>query len=80
MADEYERALQHPDRQVVIGQDLSYRLYAVASFSSGSAKYTRAEPLMRRALEIAEASLGPNHPWTQTFRKNLEYLTRQMGR
>ena len=33
-----------------------------------------AEPMMRRALEIYEKSLGPDHPDTQTFRQNLEIL------
>ncbi|MBC8472585.1 MAG: tetratricopeptide repeat protein [Planctomycetes bacterium] len=38
------------------------------------ARFSEAEPLMRRALEIFEKSLGPDHPNTQTVRGNLESL------
>jgi hypothetical protein len=33
-----------------------------------------AEPLFRRALEIDEASYGPDHPLTQIARKNMDSL------
>ncbi|WP_298912456.1 tetratricopeptide repeat protein, partial [uncultured Nostoc sp.] len=39
-------------------------------------KYSDAEPLYIKALEIAEKQLGANHPKTITYRKNLEYLRR----
>jgi hypothetical protein len=37
-----------------------------------------AEPLMRRAVDIFEASLGPDHPSTQTAKRNLEILLAEM--
>jgi hypothetical protein len=41
-------------------------------------KYKEAEPLYRRAVEIAEKSLGVDHPSTQTIRQNLELLRQAM--
>jgi hypothetical protein len=38
-----------------------------------------AEPLMRRAVDILERSLGPDHPWTRTGRTNLEILLAEIG-
>jgi len=38
-----------------------------------------AEPLMRRAVAILERSLGPDHPWFQRGRRNLEILLTEMG-
>jgi hypothetical protein len=37
-----------------------------------------AEPMYRRALEVFEKSLGPDHPKTQTVRTNLELLRRDL--
>ena len=37
-------------------------------------RLTEAEPLMRRALEILEKSLGVDHPNTQATRRSLEAL------
>jgi hypothetical protein len=37
-----------------------------------------AEPLMRRAVEIFEASLGPDHPDTGLARENLKVITAKM--
>jgi len=44
------------------------------------ARYAEAEPLHRRALEIREAALGPNHPDTATSLNNLGVLLRVQGR
>lgn len=38
-----------------------------------------AEPLMRRAVEIFERSLVPDHPSTQAGRRNLEILLREIA-
>jgi hypothetical protein len=38
-----------------------------------------AEPLMRRAVEIYEASLGPDHPTSRGVRRNLELLLADMN-
>jgi len=37
-----------------------------------------AEPLMRRAVEIVERSLGGDHPTTRMFQKNLAILLKRM--
>ncbi|KAB8318275.1 tetratricopeptide repeat protein, partial [Tolypothrix campylonemoides VB511288] len=50
----------------------SYNNLALLYSSQG--RYTEAEPLLLKALEIAERSLGDNHPNTITFRENLKYL------
>jgi hypothetical protein len=39
-----------------------------------------AEPLVRRAVGIVESSLGPDHPYTLTTRKNLELLLAEQGK
>jgi len=41
---------------------------------------SQAEPLIRRALKIFEDSLGPDHPKTQTVRKNLEILQKELDK
>ncbi|KAB8331292.1 tetratricopeptide repeat protein, partial [Scytonema tolypothrichoides VB-61278] len=37
-------------------------------------RYTDAEPLYIKALEIASLRLGENHPNTITLRENLQFL------
>ena len=44
------------------------------------AAYAEAEPLMRRALAIGEAGLGPDHPSVATSLGNLAGLLRATGR
>lgn len=44
------------------------------------ALYDEAEPLYRRALEICEKALGPEHPSTKLYRENLQFLLKKMGR
>ncbi len=44
------------------------------------ANYKEAEPLYRRALAIAEASLGPNHPTVATYLDNLASLLQATNR
>ena len=41
---------------------------------------SEAEPLVRRALAIGEASLGPNHPQVATNLNNLASLLRDTNR
>jgi len=41
-------------------------------------RLAEAEPLMRRAVEIFEASLGPDHPKSRIVRGNLEALLAAM--
>jgi Tetratricopeptide repeat len=42
-------------------------------------RYSEAEPLYVRSLQIAENTLGVNHPSTQTIRENLEILRQQLS-
>lgn len=42
-------------------------------------KYAEAEPLFKRALAICERALGPDHPHTQTVRRNYDGLLQEMG-
>jgi tetratricopeptide (TPR) repeat protein len=57
---------QHPDVAA------SYNNLAALYYSQG--RYTEAETLLIKALEIASLSLGENHPNTITFRENLKSL------
>jgi hypothetical protein len=41
--------------------------------------YAEADPLYRRAVEIDEKALGPNHPTTQAFKSNLDELLKKMA-
>ena len=43
-------------------------------------RLAEAEPLMRRALAISVASLGAEHPTSQTFQRNLDRLLADMGK
>jgi len=53
---------------------VAIRLNNLAWLLGDMNRLDKAEPLMRRALEIFEKSLGPDHPRTQTVRENLEAL------
>ncbi|MBC1281098.1 tetratricopeptide repeat protein, partial [Nostoc sp. UCD121] len=46
----------------------------LALLYNSQGRYSEAEPLYIQALEIAELSLGVNHPNTITFRENLAIL------
>lgn len=43
-------------------------------------RLSEAEPLMVRAVEIADTSLVEGHPWRVTFRQNLELLRSEVER
>ena len=49
-------------------------LNQLALLTRAKARYAEAEPLMRRALEISEASLGPKHPEVANQLNNLAGL------
>jgi hypothetical protein len=46
---------------------------------NAKALYAEAEPLMRRAVEIFERSLGPEHPRTQMVKQNHARLHAALG-
>ena len=47
------------------------------ALQSRQGKYTDADPLYRRALEIDEQALGKNHPTTILHRNNLNDLLKK---
>ena len=44
------------------------------------ARYTDAEPLYRRAMEVLQTKLGLDHPYTVKMRKNCDLLQEQNNR
>jgi hypothetical protein len=42
----------------------------LAALYQDTNRLSQAEPMFKRAVEIAEKSLGPKHPNTITFREN----------
>ncbi|MGJ5628021.1 tetratricopeptide repeat protein, partial [Nostoc sp. CALU 1950] len=64
-------------RQRLLGEEhpdvaLSYNNLAALYYSQG--RYSKAEPLYKKALSIAELSLGVDHPNTSKIRENLKLL------
>ena len=71
-AGAYQKALDvRPDDAVVL-DNLGLSLH-------GAGDYTGAEPLLRRALAIAEKALGPEHPVVATALNNLALLLQNKG-
>jgi tetratricopeptide (TPR) repeat protein len=64
-------------RQRLLGEehpDVAQSYNNLAELYSSQGRYTDAEPLLLKALEIAERSLGDNHPNTITIRESLKNL------
>lgn len=55
-------------------------LNILAQLLKATNRLGEAEPLMRRALAIFVASLGPEHPDSEIVRRNLDSLQQAMGR
>jgi len=68
------------DRQSAQLQALSLVLNQWALFVHAQARYAQAEPLMRRALGIDEASYGPDHPEVAIRLNNLAALLQDTNR
>jgi tetratricopeptide (TPR) repeat protein len=62
------------------GEDLAVLCNNYGSWLYNQARYASAEPLMRRALQIDEQSLGPNHPNVARDLNNLGQLLRATNR
>lgn len=60
--------------------NVAIRLASLASLYNDTNRLVEAEPMMRRAVEICEKSLVPNHPWTQAFKQNYAVLQTNLGR
>ncbi|HET9225433.1 MAG TPA: tetratricopeptide repeat protein [Thermoanaerobaculia bacterium] len=54
---------------------IARRTQILAGILRDQGRATEAEPLLRHAVEGLEQSLGPNHPWTLSARKDLACLT-----
>ncbi|MBE3035878.1 MAG: tetratricopeptide repeat protein [Candidatus Atribacteria bacterium] len=52
--------------------DVATSLNKLAELYRAQGRYSEAEPLYKRALAIAEKTLGAHHPNTETFRQNLK--------
>lgn len=52
---------------------------SLAMLLQATNRQSEAEPLFRRALEISEASLRPEHPNSITIRQNLNLLLAARG-
>jgi hypothetical protein len=59
--------------------NVAFALNNLAQLLQASNRLPEAEPLMRRAVGIWTASLGPDHPWTIGGRKNLEASLKEIG-
>jgi tetratricopeptide (TPR) repeat protein len=54
-------------------------LARIAILYENQGRYSEAEPLYVRSLQIAENTLGVNHPTTKAIRNNLEILRQQLS-
>ena len=52
----------------------------LAALLIAQGKYAEPEPLLRRALEIDKAALGPEHPYVAIVAENLARSLRRLGR
>jgi tetratricopeptide repeat protein len=59
---------------------VSIGLNNLAQLLQATNRLAEAEPLIRRALAIDEASYGPDHPNTVTVRDNLAALEAALGK
>ena len=57
--------------------DTTISLNNLALLYNSQCLYDKAGPIFTRTLAIYEKTVGPNHPTTVTFRRNLEKLKRQ---
>jgi tetratricopeptide (TPR) repeat protein len=60
--------------------EVTHLLNRIGHYLSARARYSEAEPLWKRALEISEQQSGPLHPDTATSLNNLAELYRQQGK
>lgn len=60
--------------------DVAQILNNLALLYEGQGRYAEAEPLLRRALAIAEKALGPEHPHVAMSLNNLAGLYEAQGR
>ena len=79
MIKEYFSTVREYEKIVRSEEELAGKLHNVAYFFYLNAIYEGAEPLYRRALEINEKVLGPDHPDTAQILNNLAGLLHDKG-
>jgi tetratricopeptide (TPR) repeat protein len=79
LAPHVQAVAQRAD-QATIGEETARLFGRLATLLQAKARYPEAEPLFRRALAIAEASYGPDHPGVATALNNLALLLRATNR
>ena len=75
--DSFQRWSREPGRQE---RRIAYAANQLGQFLFAAALHAEAEPLMQRALEIFESSLGENHPNVATQLNNLAVLLQDTNR
>lgn len=78
--EEVERVLAQPDLTRPLHLEWAPTLNNLAAICYLDKRYEEAEPLCKRALEIDERELGPDHPDVATDMKNLAELYRAQER
>jgi tetratricopeptide (TPR) repeat protein len=73
-------ALQYCDKLLPLAGDNTQIINSIAVVYYENAAYQKAEPLMRRALEIDEKSFGKDHPEVATDLNNLAQLLKDTNR
>ncbi|MBW8036728.1 MAG: tetratricopeptide repeat protein, partial [Planctomycetes bacterium] len=73
-------ALQYCDKLTTLAGDDTLIMNEIATVYHNNAQYQKAEPLMKRALAIGEASLGRDHPKVAIRLNNLAALYQATNR
>ena len=80
LATSYTAAFARWEQRHEVDSHLGGVAMALAGFLSTAACYSAAEPLLRRALALAEASYGAEHPTVATHLNNLAGLLKATNR
>jgi tetratricopeptide (TPR) repeat protein len=79
-AGRYQDALQYCEQLKPLAGNDALILNEIAFVYYRNARYDKAEPLMKRAIEIFEKSLGEDHPSVATALNNLAQLYKDTNR
>ncbi len=75
-----EMLLQLRQKETTETVELAHIQHELAWLYMAMGKYTEAEPLYKRSLEIKEKALGPDHPSVATTLNNLASLYKRQGK
>ncbi|MGR7027319.1 FxSxx-COOH system tetratricopeptide repeat protein [Geodermatophilus sp. URMC 62] len=70
---------EHAERLQVGGKKTGWLLDQAATYLRSRGQYRQAQPLAERALQIGEATLGPDSPYVGMLRSNLGRVLRDLG-